>query len=101
MQKIIAFFLLISFTLLNTSYRLYAEPLPGSVLPSHGQITVNPESLIDSLSLPEEFGSISEVFQGDGRLKVNLGCCMTCFHYNWHNCDINLIEFFANSFKMM
>jgi len=62
-QRSIAIFLLISFTLLNTSVNLYAETLPGS-LPHHGISQADPAKILDSLKLPEELGSILEVFSG-------------------------------------
>jgi len=29
-----------------------------------------------------------EVLKGDGKVKLNLGCCMTMFHHGWTNVDV-------------
>ncbi|MBI4358024.1 MAG: hypothetical protein HY584_01870 [Candidatus Omnitrophica bacterium] len=74
-NRFIAFLVLISFTLLNTSYRTYgyAETPPpdgvpqgkGSVHPHHGISQADPMALIGSLKLPEELGTIQEVYVPD------------------------------------
>ena len=63
-QKTIAFFLLISFTLLNTSQNsfTYAETLPVSSASHHGIKKANPNALLGSFELPEELGIIQERF---------------------------------------
>ncbi len=64
LNKTIAIFVLISFTLLNTSYNStsYAESLQGSLHPHHGISQVDPMALIGSLKLPEELGVIQDQF---------------------------------------
>lgn len=40
-----------------------------------------------------------EVLQGDGKVKLNLGCAWSCFHYGWENCDIFDNSQFCNQFR--
>lgn len=58
LKKITAFFLLISFILLNSTNNLLA--LSESASSSHGTSDVNPASIVDSLELSEELGFIHE-----------------------------------------
>ena len=57
-QKLIAYFLLISFTLLNTTNNLYAETNP-TLLPSQ---EMKPLDIVQSLKLPQELGTVQESF---------------------------------------
>jgi len=69
-HKTIAIFVLISFTLLNTSINLYAQSLPGSPSSIHGMNSSQPldlHDLIGSLELPKELGHIDEVFVPENR----------------------------------
>ncbi|MBI4357928.1 MAG: hypothetical protein HY584_01390, partial [Candidatus Omnitrophica bacterium] len=64
-RKFIAFFVLLSFTSLNlfiNPLNTYAEPPLGSASPRYGTRAVDPMALIGSLTLPEELGSIQEMF---------------------------------------
>ena len=45
-------------------------------------------------------GEITEDYlRGDGRLKLNLGSCWTCFHHGWLNVDILDLTQFANQHR--
>ena len=63
-----AFFVLISFTLLNTSYypSLHAETPQKSFHPNHGISQADPMTIIGSLKLSEELGTIQDQFIPDG-----------------------------------
>ncbi|PIW65547.1 MAG: hypothetical protein COW12_01110, partial [Candidatus Omnitrophica bacterium CG12_big_fil_rev_8_21_14_0_65_45_16] len=60
-QRAIAFFLAISFSLSNGPTLLLAETYPGSSLPYHAS-SVNPNAILDSLKLPGELGIVQEVY---------------------------------------
>lgn len=46
-----------------------------------------PVEIVDKEDL--ERGQFPEaVLKGDGKLKLNLGSCMTCFHHGWQNLDV-------------
>ena len=101
-QKLIAFFLLISFTLLNTSQNAFA--LPVSVPSSHGTSDVNPMSIIDSLSLPEELGLIQEIYIPKSTVpKINkLVIYVQDAHANYDS-ETNvkkLIQFFQGKYQL-
>src|SRR3989338_3337282 len=65
-RRLIAIILVITFTLTNFTFTpsrsVYAESLLEGAYPRHGIKEVNPREIIDSLSLPEELGSLVESF---------------------------------------
>src|SRR5690349_21646182 len=64
-HKMTTFFLLISFTLLNTSNQVFAEVLEAG-FSRHDVIPADPIQILGSLSLPEERGSIQDIFISKG-----------------------------------
>ena len=103
-QKVIAFFLLISFTLLNTSQNslTYASALPVSSASHHGIKEANPTALLGSFELPEELGIIQERFIPDGRKPDKFVIYVQSAHTNYDS-ESNtkkLIEFFQKEYGL-
>ncbi|HLD56507.1 MAG TPA: hypothetical protein VJA00_02700, partial [Candidatus Omnitrophota bacterium] len=104
-QKTIAFFLLISFTLLNTSQNsfTYAETLPVSSASHHGIKKANPNALLGSFELPEELGIIQERFiPQDFKEAQKFVIYVQSAHTNYDS-ESNtkkLIEFFQKDFGL-
>ncbi|MBI3999937.1 MAG: hypothetical protein HY351_04910, partial [Candidatus Omnitrophica bacterium] len=107
LNKSIAIIVLISFTLLNTSYNSigYAEPPLGSNHPHHGISQVDPMTLIGTLKLPEELGSIQETYMPQDlvaakpdKFVIYLQSAHT--NYDSESNTKKLIQFFQNEYGL-
>ena len=100
-RKLTTFFLLVSFTLSNTSHQVFADSLQGGTASRHRVVQADPVQILGSLSLPEELGSIQQVFkpaQSSNRLVIYLQDAHT--NYDSESNIHRLIQFFQEKYGL-
>ena len=99
-HRLIALILVISFTLTGSSIPLYANTLLGSDLPKQTRSVGNSEFILDSLSLPEELGVVSEVFHGVNGERLIIHIQDAHANYDSERNVAKLIEHFQKTYQV-